>query len=93
MNKVYQHTGLTLLKFKNAGMRERWERGDKKVSKEEIYLPDAWFFAAANQEPVARFNDGVKIFSEENILDPDITKNRAAYSLVKIDSAKHIGGL
>ena len=93
MNKVFQIYGLHLLKFKNAGIRERYERGDKTARPEKIHLSDAWFFCPAHEQVKDRFSDGVKLFTEGQIIDPDINKNRAMYVLESYDRSNPIGGL
>lgn len=93
MNKVYQIYGLHMFKFKNAAFRERYERGDTRYKPEYIYMPDAWFFCAQNQDVKTKFADNCKLFTEGLIIDPDINKNRDLYILDRYDRATPIGGL
>lgn len=69
-------------------------RRDSRVKKPEmIYLPHVWFFISSEDDIKERFSAGVTLFSNKAILDPDINKNRAKYTLDDWDSIKEIKGL
>ena len=83
MNRVFIVHIIELEFFKN----------DKTVRGETIRPQGCYFICSDAYDPIEKFKNGVKVFCDSGVIDPEITKNRSKFALKKFEWGKQIGGL